>query len=113
MDVTHVDNVFVWRIFRDAVASGHEDMEFWRDGDGDGVVQGGGGGIGAPVHGVDADVRCGDDGLDELHVLHRVITDGNARIRFALGRTDMAALGHVGLSDLIAKYCCPLKVEKP
>ena len=64
VDVAHVEKVAERGIFRCAVVGGHEDMMLRRDGDGDGVVEHGWRGIGAPVHGIDADVGGGDDGYD-------------------------------------------------
>ena len=65
--VAHVDEAFVGRIFRAAVAADNENMAFRRHGDGDCVVERGGGSVRPPVHGVDADIRGGDDGDDVLH----------------------------------------------
>ena len=56
MDVAHVEKAAERGIFRGTVVGGHEHVILWRDGDGNRVVEHGGRGIGAPIHGVDADV---------------------------------------------------------
>ena len=55
VDVAHVEEVSVGRIFRAAVAADDEDVVLGRHGDGDGVVQRGRSSVRPPVHGVDAD----------------------------------------------------------
>ena len=64
----------------------------------------GGRGIGAPVHGVDADVGACNEGQHILHVLYGVVTDGDARVGLALGGADVATRGHVGLGHLVAQH---------
>ena len=104
VDVAHVEEAAEGGIFRGAVVGGHEDVMLGRDGNGDSVVECGGRGISAPVHGVDADVGACNKGQHVLHVLHRVVADGDARVGLALGWTDVAACGHVGLGHLVAQY---------
>ncbi len=70
MDVTHIEETFVGCIFRTAVAADNEDVVLWRQCDGNGVVERGGSSVRTPVHGINADVRGGNDSvisnLDEL-----------------------------------------------
>ena len=62
VDIAHVQEATEWGIFCSTVISGHENMVFGRDGDGNGVVERSGCGIRVPVHGVDTDFGAGNDG---------------------------------------------------
>ena len=59
--VAHIEEVFVGLVFRAAVAADHEHVVLRRERHGDAVVQRGRRGVGAPVHGVDADGGASDD----------------------------------------------------
>jgi len=36
--------------------------------------------------------------------LHRIVADGDARVRLTLGRTDVTALRHISLGHLVAQH---------
>ena len=82
MEVAHIEEAQDGLVFRAAVAFHDQYVVLGRAADGDGVVQRGGRGIGAPVHGVDAHRAGGrHHGLDVAHVGHGVVADGHARVR--------------------------------
>ena len=82
VEVAHIEEAQDGLVFRAAVAFHDQYMVLGRDADGDGVVQRGRRGIGAPVHGVDAHRTGGcHHGLDVAHVGHGVVADGHARVR--------------------------------
>ena len=103
MDVAHVDEVLVGPVFRTGISLDDEDVIVGRECHGDGVVQLRWGVIGAPVHGIDANAGGSDDGIHIFHVLHGVVADGNTRIGFTLGWTDMRAGEGIFGADFVAQ----------